>query len=176
MDLTQSVIESLCELRLELEPQTGKARWVRPESMHLTLKFLGEVFPPRLDSIRERLGAIRRSAFKVTVSGVGFFPNTRVPRVFWAGVLSEDLEKLAEDVEKQMAELDFPRQRRKFTPHLTLARNRKDGRMNRNMVQAAEQFLDRDFGTFTADRFHLYESQLKQSGAIYKKLDDYPLA
>ena len=176
IDLTQSIVDSLKELRRQLEPLAGNARWVRRESMHLTLKFLGEVSTTRLDSVKERLTTIQRSAFKVTVSGVGFFPNVRAPRVFWVGVGSQDLEQLARDIEKRMTELDFPRERRKFTPHLTLARSRRDGRMNRNMVQAAEKFRDQDFGMFTADRFYLYESQLNPSGAIYKKLDDYPLA
>ncbi len=111
MDLTQSVIESFEELRRHLELLAGNARWVRPESMHLTLKFLGDVSTTRLDSVKERLATIQRSAFKVTVSGVGFFPM-RAPRVFWVGALSEDLEQLARDVEKQMIELDFPRERR----------------------------------------------------------------
>ena len=176
MDLTQSIVDSFEELRQQLDPLAGNARWVRPESMHLTLKFLGEISTTRLDSVKERLTSIQRSAFKVTVSGVGFFPNMRVPRVFWVGVGSQGLEQLARDVDRQMTELDFPRELRKFTPHLTLARSRRDGRMNHNMVQAAEKFRDHDFGIFTADRFHLYESQLDPSGAIYKKLDDYPLA
>ena len=176
MDLTRSIVDSFEELRRQLEPLAFNTRWVRPESMHLTLKFLGEVSTTRLDSVKERLTTIERSAFKVTVSGVGFFPNMRVPRVFWVDVGSQGLEQLARDVDNQMTELDFPRERRKFTPHLTLARSRRDGRMNRDMVQAAEKFRNHDFGIFTADRFHLYESQLDPSGAIYKKLGDYPLA
>ena len=158
-----------------LEPHSSNLQWVRPESMHLTLKFLGEVSLLRLETIADRLGTIRRAAFKVSVSGVGFFPNMRAPRVFWAGVASKHLEPLAAAVEKQMIELDFSPERRKFTPHLTLARSRRGGHMNPGLVQASEQFRKHEFGQFTVDRFHLYESRLGPSGAVYEKLTDYRL-
>lgn len=175
IDLPTLVVRSLSEIRGELEPHTSKLRWVRPESIHLTLKFLGEVSPPRLGAIEDSLARIRGAAFKVSISGVGFFPNNRAPRVLWAGVASEALGHLAGEVDAQMIALDVPPQRRKFTPHLTLARSRGDGRMNPDLVQAVERFRNSDFGEFTANRFHLYESRLDPSGAIYKKLGAYPL-
>ena len=162
-------------MRSELEPHTSRLRWVRSESLHLTLKFLGEVSPRPLEAIDDRLERIRRAAFKVSVSGVGFFPNIKAPRVLWAGVSSKAVEQLAADVDQQMVELDFPPERRKFTPHLTLARSRGNEHINPELVQAAERFRNREFGDFTADRFHLYESRLQPSGAVYKKLGDYPL-
>ena len=175
-ELPSSVIESISEVRKDLTTKTEKARWVRGESMHLTLKFLGEVAPNRVSALDGRLETIRRPAFKVSISGVGFFPNERAPRVFWAGVSSEDLERLAAEIAQQTAELDFPVERRKFSPHLTLARSRRNVRMEPKLVQAAEGFRNRNFGVFTTDRFYLYESQLEPGGAIYTKLREYPFA
>ena len=175
IDLPLSIVESFSGIREELEPHSRNLRWVRSESIHLTLKFLGEVSPPRLVPIEVQLGRIRRAAFKLSVSGVGFFPNIKAPRVLWVGVSSQAVERLAADVDKPMSELGFPPDRRKFTPHLTLARSRGKGHMNPKLVQAAGRFRDSDFGEFTADRFHLYESRLDPSGAVYKKLDDYRL-
>ncbi len=74
-----------------------------------------------------------------------------------------------------MIELDFPPERKTFTPHLTLARTRRDGPMSQTLVQAAQRFRNTVFGDFTADRFHLYESRLDSSGATYRKLADYRL-
>ena len=175
IDIAPSVVEALADLRKGLEPHGSNLRWVRPESMHLTLKFLGEVSTRQLMAIEDRLGTIRRAAFKVSVSGVGFFPNRWAPRVFWAGVSAKHLEALAVAVEKQMIELEFPPDRRKFTPHLTLARSTRDGRVNPNLVRTSDRFQNSEFGEFTADRFHLYESQIDPSGAVYRKLHAYPL-
>ncbi len=175
IDLAPSIVESLSEMRGELEPYAGNLRWVRSESIHLTLKFLGEVPQPRLGAIEDRLGTIRRAAFKVSVSSVGFFPNIGAARVLWVGVSSNAVEQLAADVDEQMIELDFLPERRKFKPHLTLARSRGNGRINPKLVQAADRFRNSDFGEFTVDRFHLYESRLNPSGAVYKKLGDYRL-
>jgi 2'-5' RNA ligase len=175
IDLAPSIVRSLSEMRNELEPHTSKLRWVRSESLHLTLKFLGEASPRPLGAIEDRLGRIRGAAFKVSVSGVGFFPNIKAPRMLWAGVSSKAVEQLAADVDKQMVELDFPPERRKFTPHLTLARSRGNGHINPELVQAVERIRNSEFGDFTADRFHLCESRLHPSGAVYKKLGDYRL-
>ena len=172
-DLPSSVIESISEVRKDLTTKPEKARWVRPESMHLTLKFLGEVAPDRVSALDGRLETIRRPAFQVSISGVGFFPNERAPRVFWAGVSSQDLERLATEIEQQMAELDFPAERRRFSPHLTLARSRRNVRIEPKLVQEAERFRNREFGMFTTDRFYLYESQLESGGVIHTKLREY---
>ena len=175
VDLPTPMARSVSEVRRELESLDGPLRWVRPALMHLTLKFLGQVKSARVQAIDRSLETVRASAFKVSVSGVGFFPNVRAPRILWAGVVSEDLENLAGEIETRMVETGFPPERRKFTPHLTLARTRGSSPVRRDTVLAAERSRDRSFGEFTVDCFHLYESQLHPAGAIHTKIHEYLL-
>ena len=174
-DLPADVLAAVAEIHEELEDRVRPVRWVRTESMHLTLKFIGEVSEERAGAIAAGLALVREPAVRVAVSGVGFFPNERAPRVFWAGVVSEGLPPLAAAIEKRMAALGFEPERRAYNPHLTLARARGDGRLDRGLVEAAASMKDRAFGEFTADRFYLYESRLERSGAVYTKMREYPL-
>ena len=171
----RTVVASISALRERLDPERSGARWVRPESLHLTLKFLGEVDPSRLEGIGEGLDQIRRAAFNVVVSGVGFFPNERSPRVFWLGIQSDGLEQLARDVEIRMVEAGFPPDERAFEPHLTLARRPRQGRIARQLVEAAGRLPDEALGTFRVESYHLYQSHLERSGATYTILGSYPL-
>jgi len=174
-DIPSEVLDSISELRRELDPEGERARWVGPESIHLTLKFLGQVAPEQTEVIDQSLRAVRAAAFKVSISGVGFFPNDRSPRVFWVGVSSEGLTGLAQEVEQQMVGLGYPAESRPFSPHLTLARCSKKGRIHSSLVGAAAEYAEQKWGMFTTDRFFLYESHLERSGAVYEKLKEYPL-
>ena len=173
-DIPTAILEAVSAMRNELKPLTDSVRWVRPESLHLTLKFLGEVAEERVDGIDRRLAGIKWDAFKVSVSGVGFFPNRRAPRVLWAGVSSPGLSDLAGQVDRGMVEEGFEGETRAFGPHLTLARSRRDRRMDRGLIETAERFVDHNFGSFEAHRFFFYRSHLKAGGAIYDKMFEYP--
>jgi 2'-5' RNA ligase len=175
VDFPQALMESVCEVQRVLRPHDSALRWVRPESIHLTLKFLGTVEAERSLSVDAALKRVQAPAFKVSVSGVGFFPNVRAPRLLWAGVRSESLERLAHSIDGQMAAAGFPAETRKFTPHLTLARCRGGRAMPRDVVRAAQQFTDFEFGSYTVECFYLYESLLDGSGEIHKRLHQYDL-
>ena len=98
-------------------------RWVRPESLHITLKFIGEQKPERVDAIRESLRQVHGAALEIRFAGYGFFPTPKSPRVFWIGIQSaEQLANLAAAVDRATSELGIPREERAFSPHLTLAR------------------------------------------------------
>ena len=174
-DLPASLIQTIAGVQEQLRQVTESARWARPDSMHLTLKFLGEVAPGRLEAVDERLRRIRTQPFKVRASGVGFFPNGRAPRVFWVGIVSPDLRDLAARVDEQTVDLGFPSEKRPFSPHLTLARSRGNRRLDSALVGESGRFSTREFGAFTADRFCMYQSMLRPAGAIYEKLFEYRL-
>jgi 2'-5' RNA ligase len=174
-DLPEQVIESLSVMREQVGSAHDRVRWVPSESLHLTLKFLGEVPDKRIRRIDESLKCIQISRFEVEVAGVGFFPNEHAPRVFWAGVRSTTLVQLADKVGGLMVELGFKSERRPFRPHLTLARARGNARIEGRFVEQARSFRDREFGTLETDRFFLYESQLGPSGAVYTRLGEYQL-
>src|SRR5207249_3299067 len=108
------------------------------------------------------------------VRGIGFFPGNRSPRVFWAGLEPSTMEDLAQQIDVRMERLGFEKEKRAFRPHLTLARAR-DMRIEGSLVAAAEKYENQDFGSFTVDRFHLFQSTLKPTGAVYNKVKEYLL-
>jgi 2'-5' RNA ligase len=158
----------------ELRPLYKSARWVRPEGMHVTLKFIGHVPAEKLDPIRAALANVRSSApVEMTFHGLGFFPSERRPRVLWCGIeASRNLASLAKDIESVLAPLGVPTEDREFVPHLTLARFESPRDLDQ-LIARVEELKSLDPFTARERQFHLYESTLKPSGAEYKKLESF---
>ena len=166
-----------------------EARWVRPESLHITLKFIGEQPPERVEAITERLRRVEGSAFEIRAGGHGFFPTAKAPRVFWIGIhAGPQLAELAESIDIATAELGIPREDRPYSPHLTLARvgagrrsgspkGRKGDGSNATFAVLEKRLAmaDLDFGKMTAREFILYQSQLSPRGSKYTKLQRFAL-
>jgi len=163
-------------------------RWVSPESLHITLKFIGEQKPEQVAAITERLQSVVGNKIEIRVSGYGFFPTAKAPRVFWLGIQAgPELADLAASIDSGVAELKIPREDRPFSPHLTLARGgsgsgsprrRKEDRPNSVFATLQKRLAalsELDFGTMTAREFFLYQSQLSPGGAKYTKLQAFPL-
>lgn len=174
LDFPDALRNNLRELIGRMNTKSTAARWVRPEAMHITLKFIGEMDSAKLEALHAALATIRSpQPVEMTLHGVGFFPNERQPRVLWCGVkASPNLPKLAEQIERALAPLCFPAEAREFVPHLTLARfpSAKDVQ---EIVRAAEEFKSHDFGSTSETEFHLMESRLKPSGAEYNRLASF---
>ena len=162
------------------------ARWVRPESFHVTLKFIGEQKLDQVESIQRELATVKGSLFDVGFRGHGFFPNARSPRVFWLGIEApEQLPQLAKAVDEAVARTGVPRETNDYRPHLTLARSgsgrpqpRPGERASPPLRRLAEKLQDKpapDFGTMTAREFFLYESKLGPGGARYTKIARFAL-
>ena len=164
------------------------ARWVRPESLHITLKFIGEQTPERVEAITERLRRVESGAFEIRCAGYGFFPTARAPRVFWIGIQAgPQLAELAGTIDMAVAELGIPREDRPYSPHLTLARasgrsgspKRQQGDVPNQVFAVLEKRLaamgELDFGTMAAGEFILYQSQLSPGGSKYTKLQRFAL-
>jgi RNA 2',3'-cyclic 3'-phosphodiesterase len=174
VDLPNDIRRKLKELQRELRPLSNSARWVVPESIHITLKFLGEVPEKRIEEIDEALGGLTWKPFTVSVHGVGFFPGARSPRVFWAGMEAPTMQGLTEELDARMERLGFDKEKRAFRPHITLARA-KDTRIDSALVTASSKYAEQDFGSFSADRIFLFQSTLKPTGAVYNKVKEYSL-
>jgi len=166
------------------------AKWVRPESLHVTLKFVGEQAPERVEAITERLRRIEHSVLEIRTVGYGFFPTAKAPRVFWIGIQGgTQLAALAESIDVAVAELGIPREDRPFSPHLTLARGgggrssgspkwRKGDGPNATFAVLEKRLAamgELDFGAMTAREFILYQSQLSRGGSKYTRLQRFPL-
>jgi 2'-5' RNA ligase len=163
-------------------------RWVGPESLHLTLKFIGEKPPETVEQIKHALAAIRGTQIEITFRGYGFFPTMRATRVFWIGIeAGQALAALAVTVDEATAALGIPKEERGFSPHLTLARGGQgSGAPQRQRGDRANQSFQRlqekltvlpspEFGSMTAREFFLYESQLSRSGSRYTKIARFEL-
>ena len=161
-------------------------RWLKPESLHVTLKFLGEQSPEAVEKIKESLSQVRSDPFDLKFRDYGFFPTAKSARVFWVGIeAGPQLASLAAAIDEATAKLGIPKEDRAFSPHLTLARSgsgaqkvRKGDRPNRRfqqLQQKLEAFSRPDFGTMSAREFFLYESNLLRGGAQYTKLARFDL-
>lgn len=175
IDLPSVIVKTITNLQNELRPFTQSLRWVNPNSAHLTLKFSGYVQPQNISAIDKQLQSIQAKPFKVQVSSVGFFPNNQTPRVLWLDVNSSECQELYRKVEASMTRLGFPAEKRGFIPHLTLARRRKDHRVNLSFVKTVMSLKEFDVNHFPAERFFLFRSLLTQGGTSYEKLFEYRL-
>lgn len=154
-----------------------RPRWVRSENLHVTLKFIGEVAPAKIDGIRGVLSNISSSApVDLQFRGLGFFPDEKHPRVLWAGLNpSANLSSLAGDIDRAIGTLGIARETRAFIPHLTLARLEPPG-LHEKLRAAIQKNSECEFGSFQAREFHLIESKLKSTGAEYTSLASFPFA
>lgn len=176
IDLTPEVVSNLEKLLARLEP-TARIKWSSPRNLHITTKFIGEWPQERLEELTAALRNLPEyTPILIAVEKLGFFPNPHSPRVFWAGIRAgEGLAALARATEEALAALGVARETRAFSPHLTLARIAAPGRLTA-LLQAVASLSSLDFGSFVADRFYLYQSQLRPSGSVYTKLAEFPLA
>lgn len=154
-------------------------RWVKPDSIHLTLKFLGEIPSMKVPPLTQALekATAEQPSFQISVGGVGVFPNIRQPRVFWAGLQFPDsLLTLQNRIEEETAPLGFPRENRPFSPHLTLARISNPDREELLLIASKISTLHLDtLGSFPVQQIHLIRSELRPEGARYTTLSSAAL-
>jgi 2'-5' RNA ligase len=165
--------------QLEREVPPRSVRWVRPESIHLTLKFLGDTPTEKLPQIEAALAAVAQNgpACTFTVTGLGCFPNSRRPRVLWVGVQEPTgrLAALQNAIEEAVAPFGYPPEGRGFTPHLTLGRvHRRADR--RDVARVGEIVATTEVGPLgevAVHHFALIRSLLKPTGAEYTTLAEF---
>lgn len=176
IEIAPEIRERIFEFMTQIKPHLGSARWSRPEGLHITLKFLGKVPDEKRNPIEERLASVKSSQFSLNIREVGLFPNARSPRVFWVGVdPHKELAALAGQVDEAMEPLGFEREKRAYSPHITLMRfSERTSKVNLSSVLSSVPKAG--FGTMTANEFHLYESKLSPQGSRYIKLASFPLS
>lgn len=174
IEIPENIRAGFASLLKEFRAIAPQLKWVRAENLHVTLKFLGETNPAKLDALQTVLSAVRSpEPVNLEFRGLGFFPNEKRPRVFWAGMeASPNLKTLAADIDQAVHRLGFPLEQRPFAPHLTLARFSLPG-VPPKLSQEIKEKSSRSFGSLTAHEFHLIESKLKPSGAEYTTLQTF---
>lgn len=174
IDIPEDVMEGFRSLLKRLKP-LAKLSWSRAENLHITTKFIGEWPEERLDEMKRTLAATRVPApIDIAVRGLGWFPNERRPRVFWAGIDGgEPLRALARATEQAVAQLGVPVEERAYSPHLTLARIKEAVPLDalRQALQALPSGCGFDFGSFQASSFLLYLS----ANGRYTQLARFPI-
>jgi 2'-5' RNA ligase len=175
IDLPEQVRAALAKAQHNFRTACPDARWTRPEGIHLTLKFLGEISDAQTKQVvaaLEQIGSFE--PFSAEVKGFGFFPRAERPRVFWAGVAAPpQLGELAAQVEGLMEKIGFAREDRAFSPHLTLARFQVP-RSQPALAAAIAANATASMGIFEAAEFFLFESKLSPQGAQYRKVMRFP--
>jgi len=188
LDIENEIREHISSFMHEMAPLAPNVRWVNSESLHVTLKFIGEQPEQRVKEIESALARVPESFFQIAFRGTGFFPTPRSARVFWIGIESgPELAQLAGAVDAALLRLGIEKEKRAFSAHLTLARakggsgtpsKQKSDRRNRDF-EAVQTTLaampDPHFGTMTAREFFLYRSQWSRQGSRYLKIAQFPL-
>ena len=173
--------ESLVELARELAAEAPEVRWIAPEQLHLTLKFLGNIETSRIGYVAAavRAAVASRRAFEVEIAGVGGFPDARRPSVVWAGVRSgtRELAALAGAVARAVEPLGFPLDERAYKAHVTLARIRERlaAPAERALAAALEKRAARPVARLRVGSVELMESRLSPSGPTYVPLETFGL-
>jgi 2'-5' RNA ligase len=177
LEAPTTVRETLAALIESLRAISPHTRWVRPENLHVTLKFIGEVPEAKLAAIRTELSNVHSDhSVVMDFRGLAFFPSEKYPRVFWAGIeASPNLKTLATDVDLAMERLGIRREQKAFSPHLTLARF-EPPQLPEKLRVAIREHAAKDFGSLHTNKFHLIESKLKPSGAEYTTLESFAFA
>ncbi len=188
LDIDDDIRERIARFVDGVSAFAPDARWAKPESLHVTLKFIGEQPEPAGEQIKQALSAIAASAVDIRFRRYGFFPTPKSARVFWVGMeAGPQLATLASAIDEKMATLGIPQEERAFTPHLTLARGAgRSGSPRRSKGDTPNRVFELlqkrivalpppEFGSMTARKFFLYQSQLSPKGSKYTKLARFDL-
>ena len=167
----QKIIKRLTHVQAMLTKTGADLKLVKPENIHLTIRFLGDIHPPMVDAIHEEMKQISFSPFQVQLEGLGAFPKPNYPRVVWAGIRkgTEELKDVFKQLEPRLRGLGITPDNKGFSPHLTIARVRS-GRNKAKLAELLFELDDYEFGTINAECLRLKKSDLTPRGPIYSNL------
>ena len=173
IELNQQIQDTLKDTQNDLQKLDVDARWVKPSNIHLTLKFLGNISPKKLKAIQEIFPEMFKnfSPFDISLAHLGVFPKINRPRIIWAGIEDKDnkVQTLAETAENHLCRLGFPKERKEFSPHVTIARLRS----LKNQALPSQRIKEYSFPeglTQTVRHVILFKSTLTPQGSIYEPL------
>jgi RNA 2',3'-cyclic 3'-phosphodiesterase len=183
IDLPHPLQDAIERQTIRLRQTLGDdlVRWIPIQNMHLTLKFIGNIAASHVDFLKQLIARTAEShpQFDLQIGGFGSFPNSKLPRVLWAGIHAPaDLASLQKNIEAGASRLGYERDERPFSPHLTLGRVRQN--IEPAELQKVRAALDSiqigNIGSARIDTVHLYKSELRSSGSVYTKLFSAPLS
>lgn len=178
IDLEKKIKDTLTAFIRELDSGNRNIRWVKFQGMHLTLKFLGETSGEKIAEVKSVLevASSEHPSFELILKGTGTFPpEARTPRVIWIGI-EENAALLAIQtrIENDLYKIRFPKEQRKFHPHLTLGRIKGPGNLG-PVIHTLGQNRETEFGRMIVGKITLFQSTLKPTGAEYAILSEHKL-
>jgi 2'-5' RNA ligase len=167
----QTIIRKLTEVQGMLANTGADLKPVKPQNIHLTVRFLGDIHPPMVDAIHEEMKQLSFAPFTVELRGLGAFPKLSYPRVVWAGIRkgAKELTDVFEQLEPRLRGLGFKPDMKGFSPHLTIARVRT-GKNKVRLAEVIRELEDYEFGAVKAECLRLKKSDLTPRGPIYTNL------
>ena len=175
VDIT--AIQKLIEFEKEIEETGANVKLVEPKNIHITLKFLGDIEEYLIDEIGKIMkDAVKETKpFNIQLKGTGVFPNTNYIKVIWIGIEHGDpVGAIAYKIDEQLAKIGFKKERRGFSPHLTIARVRS-AKNKEKLVQVIEKYNDVEFADLQIDLIELKKSDLTPKGPVYTTLKEIKL-
>jgi len=168
-----AVLRNLSSVQTQLAETGASLRFVKPENIHITLRFLGNISPGLVDEIHTAMQMTEFSPFDAQIKGVGVFPNLRRISVVWAGIRegANELRGIFHQLEPRLRTLGFKPDEKGFSPHLTIARV-KSGRNKAELAKRIEELKDFEFGSVKAECLRLKRSTLTPQGPIYTVLKE----
>lgn len=180
-EISQEILKEIGNLQAELKHSLPRSvKWVNPGNLHLTIKFIGEFKTTHLEMLKTSLFTALEDIppFKMEIKGLGVFPSYKKPRIIWLGINAEKpLVNLVQIVDRECAQIGYPREKRPFSAHITLGRiksyaTREDHKMIVDMLRTKETIV---IGNQTVDSLHFIKSDLTPNGPIYKNMVTFPL-
>lgn len=179
IDTSPAVRRRAAELQNKLRESNVDANWTEPENMHVTLQFLGDVDDPLIPEVCQRVASAAApfAPFLVEFSKAGAFPSLDRPRTVWIGVDqgSQELVDLQLAIQESLVEMRFPRERRTYRPHLTLARVRKTGGGQKRLSELIAHYRDFKAESCDVPEVLIIASNLDRSGPTYQIMGRAPL-
>ena len=167
----QTIVRRLSEAQGMLVNTGADLKQVKPQNIHLTVRFLGDISPAMVDAIYEEMKQVSFASFTIELRGLGAFPKLSYPRVVWAGIRkgADELTDVFEQLEPRLRGLGFKPDNKGFSPHLTIARVRT-GRNKAQLIKLIQELEDYEFGAVKAEFLRLKKSDLTPQGPIYTTL------
>jgi 2'-5' RNA ligase len=178
VSLSSSALAEIEKTIRTLRTKFWEVRWVEPKNLHVTLKFLGDI---SLNDLPQLISAVTQCtsetySFDLTFQGLGAFPNRESPKTLWIGCRkgSNELIQLAESIDNGLLSLGYPKEARRFSPHLTIGRIKKPVQES-PLMSIFEEQQDQLFGSCSVSEVQVLSSELTRHGAIYDELAAIPL-
>jgi len=171
---SESILKKITYVQNLLIKTGANLKLVKPENIHITMRFLGNITPPMVEKIFEEMKKVQFTSFDVKIHGIGVFPHLRYPRVVWVGITegADRMRSIFSQLEPRLRGLGFRPDSKGFSPHLTIARV-KSGSNKTELVECISENADREFGIVRAECLKLKRSNLTPKGPIYSTLKEF---